>query len=67
MRNTVANIVLTQKKNACINVLFICKIRKCKLPMNSLEILIMEETKEALRKYLTQKEKNRKKTYTHYN
>jgi len=31
--------------------------------MNKLEILIMEKTKEALQKYLRQKEKNRKKTY----
>jgi hypothetical protein len=33
--------------------------------MNNLEILIMEKTKEALQKYLGQKEKNRNKTYMH--
>ena len=33
--------------------------------MNSLEILIMEKTKGALRKYLRQKGKNRKKKYMH--
>jgi hypothetical protein len=35
------------------------------LPMNSLEILIMEKTIGALRKYLIQEGKNRRKTYMH--